>query len=208
MKRPFSSSSAVLFRAGTSVVVLFFAGITLCAQQPLAGNAETNAAAARLEVPENVSQHAAPVQPLPFSHKNHVTLGLQCRQCHTNPAPGNQMNFPAVGTCMACHNNIAKDKPAIMKLAVFAKSTQPIPWVRVYQVTPGVNWTHRKHLQAGLQCVNCHGQVGQSDQLSETTAVTSMASCISCHQAHNAPTVCQTCHAWPTSGEARSSTQP
>jgi hypothetical protein len=25
-----------------------------------------------------------------------------------------------------------------------------------------------------------------------------MASCIGCHQAHNVPTVCSTCHAWPS----------
>ena len=117
------------------------------------------------------------------------------------------MTFPAVATCMGCHNNVAKDRSAIIKLAEFAKSGQPIVWVRVYQVTPGVNWTHRKHLQAGLQCVNCHGQVGQLDQMAETTAVTSMASCISCHQAHNANTMCQTCHAWPASDNAGSSTQ-
>jgi hypothetical protein len=182
------------------VAVLVFAGFTLWAQPPAGRAAAANTAAAKLEVPENISEHAAPAQPLPFSHKTHVTRGLQCRQCHTNPEPGNQMTFPAVATCMGCHNNIAKDRPAIMKLAELAKSSQPVAWVRVYQVTPGVNWTHRKHLQAGLQCVNCHGQVGQLDQMAETTAVTSMASCISCHQAHDAPTVCQTCHAWPASG--------
>jgi len=37
------------------------------------------------------------------------------------------------------------------KLGEFAKSNQPIPWVRVYQVTAGVTWTHRAHLQAGMQ---------------------------------------------------------
>jgi hypothetical protein len=189
------------------LAVLLFVGFTLHAQQPAGRAAGANAAAAKLEVPENISEHAAPAQPLPFSHKTHVTRGLQCRQCHTNPEPGNQMTFPAVATCMGCHNNVAKDKPAIMKLAEFAKSGQPIPWVRVYQVTPGVNWNHRKHLQAGLQCANCHGQVGQLDQMAQTTAVTSMASCISCHQAHNANTVCQTCHAWPASDNGRASVQ-
>jgi hypothetical protein len=84
-----------------------------------------------------------------------------------------------------------------MKLSEYAESGRPVPWVRVYQVTPGVTWTHRKHLQAGLQCMNCHGDVGQLERMSQTSAVTSMASCISCHQSHNASTVCETCHAWP-----------
>lgn len=188
MKRPLSS-----------LALFLFAGFPLCAQPASAG-----ASAAKLEVPENISGHAAPLQPLPFSHRTHVSRGLQCRQCHVNPEPGNQMTFPAVATCTGCHNSIAKDRAAIQKLAEFARSGQPIPWVRVYQVTPGVTWTHRKHLQAGIQCVNCHGQVGQLEQMVQTTAVTSMASCISCHQAHKARTVCQTCHAWPAADSVAS----
>ena len=166
----------------SSLALFLFAGFPLCAQPASAG-----ASAAKLEVPENISEHAAPPQPLPFSHRTHVSRGLQCRQCHVNPEPGNQMTFPAVATCTGCHNSIAKDLAAIQKL-----------------VTPGVTWTHRKHLQAGIQCVNCHGQVGQLQQMAQTTAVTSMASCISCHQAHKARTVCQTCHAWPAADSVTS----
>jgi hypothetical protein len=152
---------------------------------------------ARQEVPDNLAPHAAPEQPLPYSHKTHLALGLQCQTCHTNPEPGNQMTFPAASTCMTCHANVAKDKPSIMKLAGFSQSGQPIPWARVYEVTPGVTWTHRKHLQAGAQCANCHGDVSQLDAMAQTTSVTTMGSCISCHQARKAPTACVTCHAWP-----------
>jgi len=151
------------------------------------------------EVPDNIAPHAAPAQPLPYSHKTHVALGLRCGQCHTNPEPGNQMTFPATTFCITCHSTIAKDKPAIVKLTDFAKSGQPIPWQRVYQVTPGVTWTHRKHLVAGMQCVMCHGQVGQVDAMAQNTSVTSMASCMSCHESHKVSTACQTCHAWPQS---------
>jgi hypothetical protein len=163
--------------------------LALCAkaQQP----------AAKQEVPDNLSEHAAPQQPLPYSHKTHLALGLKCQQCHTNPEPGAQMTFPAATTCMMCHKTIAKDRPAIVKLTEFAQSSQPIPWVRVYKVTPGVTWTHRKHVEAGMQCVMCHGNVAQLDSMAQTTSVLSMASCISCHQTHNAKTACATCHAWP-----------
>jgi cytochrome c7-like protein len=159
---------------------------------------------ARQQVPDNVTPHAAPVQPLPYSHKTHLALGLSCQGCHSNPEPGNMMTFPATGKCMQCHVDVAKNTPAILKLAEFAKSGQPIPWQRVYQITPGVNWSHRKHLQAGMQCVMCHGEVSRLDAMAETTAVTSMASCIACHQAHNAPTVCQTCHSWPAADLTKS----
>ena len=162
----------------------------------IAGNAQQ---AAKQEVPDNIAGSVAPAQPLPYSHKTHISRGLQCRQCHTNPDTGVQMSFPPVATCMACHNSVAKDRPAIVKLTEMSKSGQPIPWVQVYEVTPGVIWSHRRHLQAGMQCVMCHGQVKQLDIMAQTTAVTSMASCISCHQAHKANTDCQTCHAWPRS---------
>jgi len=174
------------------IIFLVFAAAA-GAQAPPPRNA---AVPARLEVPKNIAPRPAPEQPLPYSHKTHVSRGLDCRTCHTNSEPGNQMTFPAVATCMGCHNTIAKDRPAIMRLAEYAKSGQPVPWVRVYLVTPGVTWTHRKHFEAGLECINCHGDVGQLERMSQTTAVTSMASCIGCHQSHNASTVCQTCHAW------------
>lgn len=72
-----------------------------------------------------------------------------------------------------------------------------MPWVRVYVVTPGVTWTHRKHLDAGVKCETCHGEVSEMDAMSEVTSVTAMGACINCHKAHNSPTVCQTCHVWP-----------
>jgi hypothetical protein len=199
MRRPFSKKvtriNSALAAVLSASLILFF-GFALRAQQAGAANGG-NAAAQQLQVRENVAPHPAPEQPLPFSHKTHVSRGLQCRVCHVNPEPGNQMTFPAVATCMGCHKTIAADRPAIQTLAGFAQSGQAIPWVRVYEVTKGVTWTHRKHLEAGLQCGNCHGPVGETERMSTATAVTTMGNCISCHQSHNARTTCQTCHAWP-----------
>jgi hypothetical protein len=148
-------------------------------------------------VPANLAPHPAPEQPLPYSHKTHVGLGLACRLCHVNPAPGKEMSFPATSTCMTCHASVVTGRPAIQKLTRYAHAKQAIPWVRVYQVLPGVTWTHRKHLQAGVQCETCHGAVEDLQAMSETTAVTAMASCISCHQARGASTACAVCHSWP-----------
>src|SRR5579859_1463424 len=89
-------------------------------------------------VPDNPSEHPAPVQPIPYSHKKHLAFGLECKNCHTNPDPGKLMTLPATSKCMECHVTIAKGKPAIEKLAEYSKSKQPIPWVRVYTVLPGV----------------------------------------------------------------------
>jgi Cytochrome c7 and related cytochrome c/Class III cytochrome C family len=176
---------------GVLFTLPFCVALNARAQQPAA------TAEVKQEVPDNPTEHAPPEQPIPYSHKTHLALGLPCATCHTNPAPGNLMTFPATSTCMSCHISIATKKPAIEKLAAFSNSRQPIPWVRVYQVLPGVTWTHRKHLDAGMKCQMCHGQVGQMDKMSEATSVTTMAVCLSCHKEHAAPTACSTCHAWP-----------
>jgi Cytochrome c7 and related cytochrome c len=171
--------------------ILLVVACALAAQQP------ASSPAAQQIVPNSYGNHPAPAQPLPYNHKTHVSRGLQCQFCHTNPDPGALMTFPAAKLCMGCHATLAKNKPAIRQLAAFANSGKPIPWVRVYVVTPGVTWTHRKHLEAGMKCENCHGQVAQMDAMSETTSVAAMGVCINCHAQNKAPTTCQTCHAWP-----------
>jgi mono/diheme cytochrome c family protein len=158
--------------------------------------------ASMLAVSANPSPHTAPEQPLPFSHEKHTTLGLECRSCHTNPAPGAHMTFPATTTCMGCHAGIATDHPAIRKLTQYASSHQQIPWQRVYEILSGVKWSHLTHLQAGVECAACHGNVSKLPAMEEATSVTSMANCISCHQARLVSNggQCVTCHAWPPGG--------
>ncbi len=182
---------AAAFTPAILLAVLLFTGLSVKAQQPAA------TAGAKKDVPDNVAEHTPPVQPIPYSHQLHLSIGLECGTCHTNPEPGKLMTFPATSTCMSCHTTVATKKTSIQKLASLAKSEQPIPWVRVYSLTTGVNWTHRKHLEAGIKCETCHGQVADMAAMSQVTSVTSMGVCIDCHKLHNAPTVCQTCHAWP-----------
>jgi hypothetical protein len=180
--------------AAISLTAPFDLAFSVHAQQP------TGTQDMKPLVPANLAEHQPPVQPIPYSHKLHLALGLECNTCHTNPEPGKLMTYPATSTCMSCHAVVAKSKPAIQKLAGFAKSQEAVPWVRVYAVLPGVNWTHRKHLEAGMKCETCHGQVAQMEVMSEAMSVSTMGVCIRCHAANNAPTVCQTCHAWPASG--------
>jgi hypothetical protein len=145
-------------------------------------------------VPDNPSEHTPPEQPIPYSHKKHLSFGLECKLCHTNPDPGKLMTFPATSKCMECHVTIAKNKPSIQKLAEYSKSKQLIPWVRVYTVLPGVAWNHRSHLESGVKCETCHGQVRELEAMSEVTSVTTMYSCLNCHEINHAKTACDTCH--------------
>ena len=184
----------------TIIVVCFAVGATVALSfptLPVGAQQAARPADAKPEVPANIAEHTPPAQPIPYSHQTHLALGLECTMCHTNPDPGNLMTFPATSTCMSCHETLATKKPSIQKLASYAKSGEAIPWVRVYAVTPGVNWTHRKHLAAGIKCETCHGAVAEMATMSQATGVTSMGVCINCHKLHNASTVCQTCHWWP-----------
>jgi hypothetical protein len=133
-------------------------------------------------------------QPLPYSHKTHLALGLKCGDCHTNPEPGDRMGFPETSKCMTCHATIAKDRPAIQRLAAFAASKQPIPWARVYAVAAGVYWNHRSHIEAGAKCENCHGPVATMDVMTNVTDATTMSGCVNCHKQRKAGTGCQFCH--------------
>src|SRR5260370_12231139 len=174
-------------RSGTLMAFLFFAG-SLTAQT--AASPQT----AKQMVPDNPSEHTPPVQPIAYSHKKHLAFGLECKKCHTNPEPGKLMTFPATSTCMECHVTIAKGKPSIQKLSEYAKSKQAVPWVRVYTVLPGVACNHRPHLEAGVNCETCHGQVREMEAMSEVTSVTTMYSCLNCHEMNHAKAACDTCH--------------
>jgi hypothetical protein len=99
---------------------------------------------------------------------------------------------------MQCHVSIAKDKRTIQKIAQYAASNQQISWVRVYKVIPGVSWTHRAHLAAGVKCETCHGDVSQISAMSEVTSVVTMYSCLNCHEMNHAKATCETCHARPS----------
>ena len=135
-------------------------------------------------------------QPLPFSHKTHTAVGkLVCADCHPAPAKfGAEMGFPASSKCMACHVAIAKDKPAIVKLAALAKSGEPVPWERIYKLPDFVFFDHRYHLMNGAKCENCHGAVGEQDVVTDELKSTKMVFCQGCHFKMNAARGCNTCH--------------
>jgi Cytochrome c3 len=186
MKRTVKQRAAVI--ACGLTMLMSSAGVT-AAQKTATVHAVT-----RRMVPDNPSPHPAPDQPIPYSHKQHMALGLECKECHANPEPGKLLTIPDAEKCMQCHVTIAKDQPSIQKLTEYANSKQPIPWVRVYQVLPGIEWGHRAHLNAGVKCEMCHGQVRQMEKVSEVTSVTTMYACLHCHELNHAKTACETCH--------------
>ena len=136
---------------------------------------------------------SAPQQPIPYSHKLHLALGLKCAECHTNPDPGEMMGIPAATKCMACHMTVAKDKPAIVKLTEAAKTKKEIPWVRVYQIPSYVAFSHKVHLETGAQCSQCHGNVPAREAMFKEGDI-SMGACMNCHRENKASNDCSFCH--------------
>jgi len=169
---------------------------------------ESAVSASAYSIPPNYAATPAPAQPVPFSHATHAgTLGQPCALCHvgadpagiTDPrtADGAHMTLPGLAACMDCHASIAVDNELVRSLTALYESGQPASWERVYRVLPGVKWTHRPHIERGLDCRTCHGDVPALEQMSMQTAVTAMASCIGCHRSGQANPECVTCHSWP-----------
>lgn len=142
-------------------------------------------------------EQAAPVpveQPLPYSHKTHVALGIQCRDCHAIADPGFAAGYPAEATCMACHASIKSDSPHIQLLAKLNSEGAAVPWKRIYRVPDFVWFSHASHVEdAGVECETCHGPVAQREVLFQEKPTT-MAACMECHARNNAPNDCDLCH--------------
>ena len=142
---------------------------------------------------QTAQQPEPPAQPLPFRHRQHLEQGLECRSCHTNPDPGEKMLFPSTTRCMACHEWVAADKPAIKELNRFHQNKETVPWVRIYQNPDWVWFSHRAHLEAGAKCDRCHGAVAKRDALWKEVPI-AMENCMKCHRENNASTACNYCH--------------
>jgi hypothetical protein len=136
-----------------------------------------------------------PVQPIAFPHNTHIAKGLPCELCHAGVNQGPEAAIPSVKFCMSCHLVIAKDNPEVKKVAAYQARGEDIPWVRVYDYSPGahVRFNHAPHIRAGVACSSCHG-----DMAHQTTAVRAvnlnMDYCLSCHTQRKVSVDCETCH--------------
>lgn len=132
-------------------------------------------------------------QPVPYSHKKHMALGLKCNSCHKNADPGEVMGLPAESICMSCHQTIKADSPHIQKVAAVAREKKPVSWVRIYRLPAYVYFSHRVHTTAGAKCETCHGPVRERDLITKEV-LHNMRSCMACHAASKARNDCAACH--------------
>ncbi len=135
-----------------------------------------------------------PPQPIAFSHEIHVgKLNLKCTVCHTMVDKSIHATVPAVATCMSCHKGVARDKPEVQKLIRYWENQEPIPWIKVHDLPDHVYFSHKRHIKAGLDCANCHGEVKVMPEIRQVRSL-KMGWCVDCHTAKGAPKDCYTCH--------------
>jgi cytochrome c7-like protein len=141
----------------------------------------------------------APAQPITYSHKTHLALGLKCSGCHTmkdaETGEGFTMGFPKEDYCMSCHSSIRKDSAGIVQLAKAAADKKAVEWKRVYRLMPIVWFSHAVHVQEGnINCGTCHGDMASMSVTTKGRTL-NMKDCMDCHARSSAPNGCDTCHA-------------
>jgi cytochrome c7-like protein len=144
-------------------------------------------------IEENLPQQVSP-QPVPFSHKQHVSAGSECKDCHPKAFTHDYAGLPRASTCMICHQAVKKDSPHIRKLTELAPDGGKVKWVRVYRVPDFVFFSHKNHIGAEEKCETCHGPVAERTVLAKEVS-TSMTACMNCHQQREVSNDCHFCHA-------------
>jgi hypothetical protein len=124
----------------------------------------------------------APAQPVAFSHKLHAgTMRIDCQYCHTGVTVSAHAMVPPPATCMNCHSVARKTRPEIIKLTKFYEEGTAFPWKRVHRVPDYAYFNHSVHVNRGIACANCHGDVENMDVVAQVSQFT-MGACLDCHR--------------------------
>lgn len=123
-----------------------------------------------------------PTQPVPFQHSLHVQqLGLDCRYCHSYVEVSEHSNVPSTQTCMNCHTAIKSNSPKLQPVRDSWKTGQPVEWVRIHRVPDYAYYNHSAHVNRGISCVSCHGQINEMEVVWHDQPQ-GMAWCLNCHR--------------------------
>jgi cytochrome c7-like protein len=140
----------------------------------------------RVNVRSDAPENAAVEQPVPFSHKHHVSDdGIDCRYCHVSVETSRFAGIPPLSTCMTCHSQLFTEQPVLAPLLAAYKQGESgvaLQWNRVHDLPDFVYFDHSIHVNKGVGCSTCHGRV---DQMPLTARVVSldMQWCLDCHRA-------------------------
>lgn len=126
---------------------------------------------------QTTGPEGALAQPIGFSHYIHATtLQIDCEFCHSEARKSLHGGVPPVQTCMNCHRHVKTDLPEVQKIHNFycgkskcgpedvGQNGTPIPWNKVHDLPDYVHFAHNRHVNAGVSCTECHGQVALQGQ--------------------------------------------
>jgi Cytochrome c7 and related cytochrome c len=121
-------------------------------------------------------------QPIQFSHERHVAgNGIDCRYCHTSVEDSSFAGIPPTRTCMNCHSQIFANSPFLEPVRESFRSGRSIEWTRVHDLPDFVYFHHAIHVNKGIGCTTCHGQVDRMPLIWQEQSL-QMEWCLECHR--------------------------
>ncbi len=132
-------------------------------------------------------------QPIAFSHKTHAKQNeIACEFCHTTARRSSVASIPSVRTCMGCHalvqGTTKEQQTQIKKLKQYWEKKKPILWKKIHDLPDFVYFSHERHIKAGFDCTQCHGEIRDREKITIKTmkADLSMKWCVECHRKKHA----------------------
>ncbi len=123
-----------------------------------------------------------PDQPVPFSHQHHAgDLGIDCRYCHQNVESSSFAGMPAASVCMHCHSQIWPKTAMLEPMRQAYETDAPLAWTKVYKLPDYVFFNHAIHINKGMGCSSCHGNVKQMPLMHKANSM-QMKWCLDCHR--------------------------
>jgi len=124
----------------------------------------------------------ARAQPVPFSHRTHVSaLGIDCRYCHTSAEESAFAGIPPTKTCMTCHSQVFTNADMLEPVRESYRTDRPIEWTRVHDLPDFTYFNHSIHLSKGFGCSTCHGAVDEMPLMWREHSL-NMEWCLACHR--------------------------
>ncbi|MEO6875244.1 MAG: cytochrome c3 family protein [Opitutaceae bacterium] len=124
----------------------------------------------------------APDQPVQFSHRHHAgELRIDCRYCHATVETSAFAGMPSTQTCLNCHSQIFTNTPMLQPVIQSAARNVPLQWSRVTHLPDHVFFDHSIHVNKGVGCTTCHGEVGHMTLMAKAEPMT-MRWCLDCHR--------------------------
>ena len=177
-----------------------------------------------------------PRQPIPFSHAHHAgEFAIPCQYCHSGTDRSGVAGVPSVELCMGCHSQFSLDYDQEFEGIRILKEhwghsytsengshalqprdpakARPIEWLQIHRLPEHVQFQHNRHVAAGIDCNQCHGNLRQEEPVKVEelhklylvpdtrwwkyglpTQKLEMGWCIQCHRENEASQDCLTCH--------------